>query len=209
MAATEQNRLVPLSAATIVTAALEIADADGLGAVTMRAVGARLGAAAMSLYRHVPNKDALLELMADKVLGELPDPDPSGDWRTELHTFFLAFHDLLLEHPAVAHVMIEMTLAGPELSMRGEHVLACMLDAGFDEPTAAQMISALTWHTVGGSLYAIARRNPAHEDRDVRLSNLPADQFPSVHRVAPYLATDDSREAFADALRHLIHGYEP
>jgi AcrR family transcriptional regulator len=209
MAATDQTRAIPLSAATIVDAALEIADADGLDAVTMRAVGSRLGAAAMSLYRHVPNKDALLELMADKVLAELPDPDPAGDWRTELHAFFLAFHDLLLEHPAVAHVMIEMALAGPELSMRGENVLACMLGAGFDEPTSAQMISALTWHTVGGSLYAIARRNPAHEDRDVRLTNLPAAQFPSVHRVAPYLATDDSREGFADALRHLIHGYEP
>jgi TetR/AcrR family tetracycline transcriptional repressor len=209
MAATDQTRAVPLSADAIVQAALEIADADGLDAVTMRAVGARLGAAAMSLYRHIPNKDALLELMADKVLAGLPDPDPGGDWRQELHTFFLAFHDLLLEHPAVAHVMIEMALAGPELSMRGENVLACMLGAGFDEPTAAQMISAFTWHTVGGSLYAIARRNPAHEDRDVRLRNLPADQFPSVHRVTPYLATDDSREGFADALWHLIRGYDP
>jgi AcrR family transcriptional regulator len=209
MAATDQTRPASLSASTIVEAALEIADASGLEAVTMRAVGARLGAAAMSLYRHVPNKDALLELMADRVLAELPYPAPDGDWRTEIHAFFLRFHDLLLEHPAVAHVMIEMALAGPELSMRGENVLACMLRAGFDEPTAAQMISAFTWHTVGGSLYAIARRNPAHEDRDIRLKNLPADQFPSVHRVAPYLADDASREGFADALWHLIRGYDP
>jgi TetR/AcrR family tetracycline transcriptional repressor len=209
MAATDHTRPIPLSADAIVQAALEIADAQGLDAVTMRAVGARLGAAAMSLYRHVPNKDALLELMADKVLAELPDPDPTGDWRAELHAFFLAFHDLLLEHPAVAYVMIEMALAGPELSMRGENVLACMLGAGFDEPAAAQMISAFTWHTVGGSLYAIARRNPAHEDRDLRLKNLPPEQFPSVHRVMPYLADDASREGFADALWHLIRGYEP
>jgi TetR/AcrR family tetracycline transcriptional repressor len=208
MAATDQTRPVPLSAATIVGAALEIADEQGLEAVTMRAVGARLGAAAMSLYRHVPNKDALLELMADKVLAELPYPDPAGDWRQEIHRFYLVWRDLLLEHPAVAHVMIEMALAGPELSLRGENLLACMLGAGFDEATSAQMISAFTWHTVGGSLYAIARRNPAHEDRDVRVGNLPADQFPSVSRVAPYLANDASREAFADALWHLIRGYE-
>ena len=209
MAATEQTRPVPLSAATIVAAAREIADEKGLEAVTMRAVGARLGAAAMSLYRHVPNKDALLELMADRVLAELPYPQPAGDWHTEIHAFYMRFHDLLLEHPAVAHVMIEMALAGPELSLRGENLLTCILGAGFDEPTAAQMISAFTWHTVGGSLYAIARRNPAHEDRDVRLRSLPAEQFPSVARVAPYLADDASREAFADALWHLIRGYEP
>jgi AcrR family transcriptional regulator len=209
MAATDQARSLPLSADAIIAAALEIADADGLEAVTMRAVGARLGAAAMSLYRHVPNKDALLELMADRVLAELPYPDRAGDWRTEIHGFFLTFHDLLLEHPAVAHVMIEMALAGPELSKRGEQLLAGLLDAGFDEATSAQMISAFTWHTVGGSLYAIARRNPAHEDRDVRLGSLPAEQFPSVHRVAPYLANDASREGFADALWHLVRGYEP
>jgi AcrR family transcriptional regulator len=207
MSATDQTR--PLSAETIVEAALEIADADGLDAVTMRRVGAKLGAAAMSLYRHVPNKDALLELMADHVLAQLPSPDSAGEWREQIHSFFLAFHDLLLEHPAVAHVMIEMALAGPELSMRGEQVLSCLLGAGFDEPTSAQMITAFTWHTVGGSMYAIARRNPEHEDRDVRIRTLPPDQFPSVYRVAPYLADDASREQFADALWHLIRGYEP
>jgi AcrR family transcriptional regulator len=207
MSTTDQTR--PLNAETIVEAALQIADAEGLDAVTMRRVGASLGAAAMSLYRHVPNKDTLLELMADRVLAQLPYPDPQGDWQQEMHAFFLAFHDLLLEHPAVAHVMIEMALAGPELSMRGEQVLSCLLGAGFEPPTAAQMIAAFTWQTVGGSLYAIARRNPEHEDRDIRLRSLPPEQFPAVHRVAPFLAEDASREQFADALWHQIRGYEP
>jgi AcrR family transcriptional regulator len=207
VSAVDQTR--SLSAERITEAALAVADSEGLGAVTMRKVAARLGTAAMSLYRHIPNKDALLEAMADRVLAELPYPDPSGDWQEELHAFFLAFHDLLLEHPAVAQVMIEMTLAGPELTARGELVLSCLLGGGLDEEAAAQAITACTWHTVGGSLYAIARRNPAHEDRSVRLAALPADRFPSVHRVAPYLADDASREHFAGALRHLIRGYEP
>jgi AcrR family transcriptional regulator len=207
MSTIDQSR--PLSAEIIVAAALRIADAEGLQAVTMRKVGASLGAAAMSLYRHVPNKDALLELMADQVLAELPYPNPEGKWQDEIHAFFLAFHDLLLEHPAVAHVMIEMAIAGPELSLRGEQVLACLLGGGLDEATAAQAITAFTWHTVGGSMYAIARLNPQHEDRGVRLQSLPAEQFPSVHRVAPYLARDASRDHFAGALWHLIRGYEP
>lgn len=202
------DQIRPLSAESIVEAALQIADADGLGAVTMRAVGKRLGAAAMSLYRHVPSKDALLELMADRVLAELPYPDPGRPWQGEIHAFFLAFHDLLLEHPAVAHVMIEMAIAGPEISLRGEHVLACLLGGGLTEQEAAQAITAFTWHTVGGAVYAIARRNPRHEDRGLRLAGLPRDRFPSVHRVAPYLAADAGREHFAGALWHLIRGYE-
>lgn len=198
-----------LSAEAIVRAALAIADAEGLEAVTMRRVGAELGAAAMSLYRHVPGKDALLELMADSVLAELPRPDPDGDWQVELHEFFTAFRDLLLEHPAVAHVMVEMALAGPELSLRGERVLRCLLGGGLDEAAAAQAITALTWHAVGGALYAIARQNPEHEDRQLRLRTLPADQFQAVHRVAPYLEGDASRAHFQAALWHLIRGYEP
>jgi AcrR family transcriptional regulator len=207
MSAAHQTR--PLSADSIVEAALEIADTEGLQAVTMRRVGASLGTAAMSLYRHIPNKDTLLELMADRVLAQLPYPDPAGEWRDELHAFFLAFHDLLLEHPAVAYVMIEMAIAGPELALRGEQVLACLLGNGLDEATAAQAITALNWHTVGGSVYALARRNPRHEDRGLRLDRLPAERFPSVHRVAPYLAADASREHFAGALWHLIRGFEP
>jgi AcrR family transcriptional regulator len=206
MSATDQSR--PLSVDRIVDAALAIAEQEGLEAVSMRRVGARLDTAAMSLYRHVPNKEALLELVADRVLARLPYPDPAGDWREETHAFFLAFHDLLLEHPAVARVMVEIAIAGPEISMRGELVLATLLAGGLDEQSAAQAITALTWHTVGGSLYAIARRNPEH-DREQRLRNLPPDEFPSVQRVAPYLANDASREHFDAALRHLIHGFEP
>jgi AcrR family transcriptional regulator len=175
----------------------------------MRRVATRLGVAPMSLYRHVPSKDALLELMADHVLSGLPYPDVSGDWRQEIHRFFTAFHDLLLENPAIARIMVDMALAGPELTLRGEGVLASMLVGGLSDEAAAQAITALTWHTVGGSLYAIARLNPSHEDRSARLAELDADAFPAVRRVAPYLAQDSSQEHFEATLWHLVRGFEP
>jgi TetR/AcrR family tetracycline transcriptional repressor len=198
----------PLSSASIIAAALEIAGDHGIEAVSMRRVAARLDAAPMSLYRHVPSKDVLLELMADDVLATLPYPDPARDWREEIHSFFVAFHDLLLENPAVAHIMVDTALAGPEITLRGERVLGCLLAGGLGEAAAAQAITALTWHTVGGSLYAIARRNPQHEDRSARLAELDADAFPSVRRVAPYLAQDASQEHFEATLWHLVRGFE-
>jgi TetR/AcrR family tetracycline transcriptional repressor len=199
----------PLSSASIVAAALEIAGELGLEAVSMRRVATRLGVAAMSLYRHVPSKDVLLELMADHVLSRLPYPDPDGDWREEIHGFFTAFHDLLLENPAIARIMVDMALAGPELTLRGEGVLGCMLAGGLSEESAAQAITACTWHTVGGSLYALARLNPQHEDRSNRLGSLDPDAFPAVRRVAPFLAHDSSQEHFEATLWHLVHGFEP
>lgn len=62
-----------------------IADADGLDAVTFRAVAARLGTGVMSLYNYVPDKQALVYDMAELVSGELELPEPSGDWRADLH----------------------------------------------------------------------------------------------------------------------------
>jgi AcrR family transcriptional regulator len=198
-----------LSHDRIVRAALAIADEDGLQAVTMRRVAASLDTAAMSLYRHVPNKDALLEAMADHVLAKLPNPDPAGAWQQEMHDFFLAFYDLMLEHPAVAHLTIEMVVTGPELTARGELVLACLLGAGLDEATVAQAITAFLWHAAGGALYAIARRNAKDGGRDERLRDLPRGAFPAVERVAPHLERDAGREHFEATLRHLIRGYEP
>jgi TetR/AcrR family transcriptional regulator, tetracycline repressor protein len=207
MSATDHTQ--PLSAEAIVEAALEIADADGPQAVSMRRVGARLGVAAMALYRHIANKDALLELMADHVLAELPHPDPSADWRDEMMRFWTAFHDLLLEHPAVAYVMLDMPVAGNELAVRGELVLASLIDGGLDEASAAEALTSLTWYTVGGALYAIGRSNPKHVNLGARLALLSPDEFPSVRRAAPHFAADTSREYFIRGLEHLIRGYEP
>lgn len=69
----------------ITEAAIRIADADGLEAASMRRIAADLGTGAMSLYRYVPSRDDLIDLMADHVLLEMDIPDkPSGDWRADL-----------------------------------------------------------------------------------------------------------------------------
>lgn len=198
-----------LSADAIVHAALEIADAEGLEAVTMRAVGARIGTAAMSLYRHVPNKDTLLELMADLVFAELPHLDPGGGWQAEMMSFWTAFHDLLLEHPAVAQVLVDIPLAGSELTIRGEEVLATLMRGGLDDASAAEALIGLTWYTVGGALYAIGRSNPKHVSLGIKLAQLPRDEYPSIYRAAPYFAADTTRDYFVSGLAHLIRGYEP
>src|SRR4051794_24426918 len=76
-----------LSREQIVRAAIAIADADGVQALTMRRLATDLGTAAMSLYRHVFNKEDLLDLMLDRAFGEIALPAHSGDWRTDLRIF--------------------------------------------------------------------------------------------------------------------------
>jgi AcrR family transcriptional regulator len=93
----------------IVEAASEIADADGLDAVTMRKVAARLGTGAMSLYRHVPDKDALVLLMIDAALAETWTGEPpvrSGAWRADLRQLAESTWTLMRRHPWLPEALL-------------------------------------------------------------------------------------------------------
>jgi AcrR family transcriptional regulator len=91
----------------VVAEAVALADAQGLAAVTMRAVAARLGAAVMSLYSYVPDKQALVHEMVEHVSREQQYPEPTGQWRVDLHRLAHLQRALALRHPwlvdAVSH----------------------------------------------------------------------------------------------------------
>ncbi|RKS73489.1 TetR family transcriptional regulator [Actinomadura pelletieri DSM 43383] len=91
------------SRARITEAAIRVADADGLDAASMRRIAAELGTGAMSLYRYVPSRGDLLDLMADHVLAEMEVPDrPSGDWRADLTLIADRTRALWHRHPWLA-----------------------------------------------------------------------------------------------------------
>lgn len=102
-----------LSLTGIVDAAITVATTDGLAAVSMGRVARELGAAPMSLYRHVDSKRSLLDLMVDRVYGEPPPPSSAAEgWRVGLTRWALAAQDVLMRHPWVVRVPI----AGPPVT---------------------------------------------------------------------------------------------
>ena len=103
-----------LDVATIVAAAIELADADGLAAVSMRRVGERLGKSAMALYTYVPGKAELLDLMLDTVYRELPTEHPLDDgWRSAVEASARAGWAFYERHPWVLQVSSTRALLGP------------------------------------------------------------------------------------------------
>lgn len=102
------------SRAQITEAALRIADAEGLEAATMRRIAAEIGAGAMSLYRYVPSRDDLIELMADRLMGEIDVTGmPSGDWRADLTRYALEVRAMWLRHPWIATAHRSLPSFGP------------------------------------------------------------------------------------------------
>jgi AcrR family transcriptional regulator len=106
-----------LSLEQIVTTAIEVADAEGLGAVSMRRIATELGTGAMSLYRYVPGKAELLDLMQDRVYDpgpwELPAPGVIPDWRRELDTLGREYLDLYRTHPWLLRINSARSVLGP------------------------------------------------------------------------------------------------
>lgn len=94
-------------------AAIDLADKRGLDAVTMRAVAAELDCTAAALYRHVKNREELVDFLRDEVLTERHEVGPTGDWRADLRAFALSMLQLHASHPWLATNDLPTTL-GPE-----------------------------------------------------------------------------------------------
>ncbi|MEV0596524.1 TetR/AcrR family transcriptional regulator [Nonomuraea cavernae] len=135
-----------LSLARIVRAAVEVADAEGLAGLSMRKVADRLGFTTMSLYRHVPGRDQLVDLMRDAVMAEQPLTPPAaaapvpGAWRATLEVCARASWELRRRHPWLAEVRGSRHLPGPNGVAHYEHMLSAVRHTGL---TPAEMIAAV------------------------------------------------------------------
>ncbi|MDX6361696.1 MAG: hypothetical protein QOC85_699, partial [Streptomyces sp.] len=114
------------SRAEIAAAAVRIADAEGLDAVSMRHVAAALGCGTMSLYNYVPRKEDLHELMFDAISAEHDLAEPSGDWRADMLRLARDTRALMHRHPWVPRLMSPVYGFSPNALRYLEHCLACL-----------------------------------------------------------------------------------
>jgi AcrR family transcriptional regulator len=149
----------------IVAAAIELADAEGLAAVSMRRVGERLGKGAMSLYTYVPGKAELLDLMLDTVLGELPvgpPPDGPGGWRAAAEARARDYWDLYERHPWLLQVAGSRAVLGPNEIEQYEVTLRIFDGLGLAADDVMRAAGALMDY-VGGAARAVAEARAAEQ----------------------------------------------
>jgi AcrR family transcriptional regulator len=136
------------SRAQITEAAVRIADADGLEAASMRRIAAELGTGAMSLYRYVPSRDDLIELMYDHVIGALDIPDrPTGDWRADLRLVARNTRRAWLAHPWIADLHRPRPTFGPNQLRLIEFGLGA-LDVGIPVDDIVTLVNMLNGYVV-------------------------------------------------------------
>jgi AcrR family transcriptional regulator len=147
----------PLSREQIVSAAIELLDAEGLDGLSMRRLGARLAAGATSVYWHVANKDELLELAMDTVMGEIEVPDPADvGWRTAAGACAHEFRSAILRHPWLIGLMSVRPPIGPHAMRMGDRMIGALAAAGFTGAELAFAGSLVAAHVVGSATTEVA-----------------------------------------------------
>ncbi len=202
-------RRPPLALDVIIDAALAIVDAEGLDALSMRRLGRTLGVEAMSLYHHVKDKDALLDLLIDRVYEGLEIGDPPDDWPGRLTAYCGALRAALTRHPnmmpavATRPVMSTSTMGLVELSLEE------FTSIGLDPQTARRVLAVSVSFIMGHVLSEVGARPElgGHSPEDVERfrAALGRDEFPLVVTALGERSPDRDAE-FALGVSFLIEG---
>jgi AcrR family transcriptional regulator len=188
----------------VVRAALQIADTEGVDRITMRRVSKALGVTPMALYRYLPDKAALVDVVVDESLRALPAVDPAGAVLTELRRFCGGLHELLVDHPGLARAVSDRALEGPVATSMGDQILELLLRHGLGEREASSVLVSAFSLTLGSALYW-ASRHP----EDIGRQGIDArENKTTVMKVRGYTAIGaEGRAVFHDALDRLVSSY--
>ena len=200
----------------VLAAALEIIDHDGADGLSMRRLARAVNRDPTVLYRHAPNKAALLDGVAEIVLAQLKVNPADPDWATQLRAIARDYRRLALAHPHVVPLLVTRPLATP-LALRPpgtlrplEGILALLTRAGFDGPDALHIYRALFGFLHGHVLNELQElvENPDETDDLLRLGlhRLPIGEFPLLRSLASVLASYDGAAELERGLDILLAG---
>jgi AcrR family transcriptional regulator len=214
-----------LSQEQIVAEAMKLLDADGLEALSMRKLGAALGAVATAVYWHVANKDELLELVVDQVYGEVDVPAVSrpDEWRPAAAACAESFRGMVVRHPWMAVTLAEvgLTYLGPNMTRVSDRMLALYEGGGFELIEANQASKTVIAFVLGYATSEAASLTQLHRS-GLSMDDWMAKVWPAAEEAAqkhPRMkalyaahrgmnASEDSEDTFGYGLARVLDGLE-
>jgi AcrR family transcriptional regulator len=214
---------VQLSRDVIVDTAMRLLDRDGLDGVSMRRVAEDLGTGAASLYAHVANKEELLDLLLDRIVGEveIPDPDPEH-WQDQIRDIGMQMYRIYKAHRDISMVSLGTIPTSPNALRIADRMMAIMLSGGVAPQAAGWALDRLALYIAadafeGSILYKRHQESGLPYDefveqyfggvRDFYMS-LPADRFPTLAAHLGDLMGGDGDERFEFGLDMIIRSLE-
>jgi TetR/AcrR family tetracycline transcriptional repressor len=203
-AKTGEAERAKLSRAAVIERALELADTDGLDALTIRRLATELGVTPMALYWHFRSKEELIAGLADRVWGEIrTDVDRSSHWSGQLRVMLESLIDVLREHSSASSLLLTSEKLGPSHWQATETTLDILRSAGFDPKHASEIAKSTLWTGLmlvmsePGFDPGLTQAEAAEVMRrkQVELASLPPARYPRlVEAAVPMTSCDDNAE---------------
>ena len=208
---TGRGRRLGLTREKVTAAAVEMIDRDGPEIFSLRRLAAELGIEAMSLYNHVPSKDALLDDVAEWLLGEVDfSGADAGTWQQRLRAHAAAFRAAALRHPKAFQLVLTRPTQSPAALKNIRCALASVAELDLAPRELVHVVRAFAAFIVGtimrelGTVATVVGRDPEQGRR--RLSEITASGDPLLVSVAPHLAVADHEAEYHYGIELLIAG---
>ena len=176
------DKRVPLTRERVLRAAVAIADATGIGSLTMRSLAHELGVKPMALYYHVANKEEILDGIVDLVFSEIERPTVGGDWRSEIIRRAQSARRVLRQHPWAIGLMESRKTPGPETLRHHDATIGTLRAAGFSVEMTAHAYALLDSYIYGFALQEASLPFEGPETvvdvAEPMLQQFPADAYP-------------------------------
>jgi AcrR family transcriptional regulator len=211
----EAGRRTPLTRERVLRAAVALADGIGIEALSMRKLAQELGVVPMALYKHVANKEQLLDGMVDVVVGEIDPPAPGADWKSAVRQRVLSARRALLAHPWAARVIQSRSGPTPVVLAYMDSVIGIFRTGGFSVDLTHHVM-----HALGSRMIGITQElfdPPPGPPAQMPAPQEGAGEYPYVMELAGAVAHDkdsvvgqgcDDQFEFEFALDLLLDGFE-
>ncbi len=211
----DQDRRHQLTRERVIVEALAVIAQDGVQALTMRRLAARLGVVPGALYRHVRNKQQLQDLVLDNVLAEVDvHLDSPLGWAEQLKLLAHRLRQVLEDHPGVADILKTRDPLGPHSLALAEAFLGPLQAAGFADREAGLAFLLLVDYTIGFAVSPTSVNEQRVRDPATRTQlhqffrSLPPDRFPALVALGEHVWVDNRDERFTASLQVLVDGLE-
>jgi AcrR family transcriptional regulator len=211
-------RRAPLNRDRVLRAAVALADDSGIEALSMRNLAAELGVVPMALYKHVANKEELLDGMVEVIVGEIDPPMPAADWKIAIRQRILSARQALLRHPWASNVIESRTNAPPVVLDYMDSLIGMFRAGGFSVDLTHHVM-----HALGSRMWGFTQEvfptppPPADPDTRAAMFRQVAARWPYIIEVATLGSHDegsavgrgcDDQFEFEFALDALLDGFE-
>ena len=173
----------PLSRERILDTAVALADGGGVEAASMRKIAQELGVVPMALYKHVANKDELLDGMIDVVVAQIDPPEPGLDWKPAVRARILSARRALLRHPWASRVMESRTQPTPTVLAYMDSMIAMLRAGGFSMDLTHHAMHAMGSRIMGFTQELFNDNTDLEPDTEDEMYTAMAEAYPSIYEL--------------------------